>query len=93
MDGSSGQHVYHRRCNGQAMMANAKIIGTTDFRSRIQNVDYPITRISYSAPFGIKVKEDLPFRVKFINVGIESYNEFNIAPIGIAVIGFNNYVL
>ena len=35
----------------------------------------------------------LPFRVKFINIGIESYGPNNPAPIGIAIIGFNNYIL
>lgn len=74
-------------------MANAKIINVTEFRPKIQNVDYPITRINYSPPFGIKVKDALPFRVKFINIGIESYGEFNVPPIGIAIVGFNNYIL
>lgn len=40
-----------------------------------------------------KVDETLPFRVKFINIGINLYNSSNPAPIGIAVIGLNNYVL
>jgi hypothetical protein len=35
----------------------------------------------------------LPFRVKFINIGIESYGPNNPAPIGIAIIGYNNYIL
>lgn len=35
----------------------------------------------------------LPFRVKFSNVGVEAYGPNNPAPIGIAVIGLNNYIL
>jgi len=35
----------------------------------------------------------LPFRIKFINVGIMTYSADNPAPIGIAVIGFSNYIL
>jgi hypothetical protein len=35
----------------------------------------------------------LPFRIKFTNIGIESYGPNNPAPIGIAIIGFNNYIL
>jgi hypothetical protein len=35
----------------------------------------------------------LPFRVRFMNVGIDSYGPTNPPPIGIAIIGFNNYIL
>lgn len=41
----------------------------------------------------IKFTELLPFRVKFINIGIEAYGPGNAAPIGIAIIGLNNYVM
>tara|TARA_B110000977_G_scaffold61119_1_gene82987 strand:+ start:641 stop:958 length:318 start_codon:yes stop_codon:yes gene_type:complete len=35
----------------------------------------------------------LPFRIRFINVGIMTYSADNPAPIGIAIIGFSNYIL
>lgn len=35
----------------------------------------------------------LPFRIKFISVQIPSYGPNTIPVIGIAVIGFNNYIL
>lgn len=38
----------------------------------------------------VKINEVLPFRVKFFNVGIEG---FTVPPIGIAIIGYNNYIL
>ena len=41
----------------------------------------------------VVIKEQLPFRVRFINIGIESYGPNNPPPIGIAIIGFNNYIL
>jgi hypothetical protein len=44
-------------------------------------------------PGKIKIDKTLPFRVKFINIGIEAYGPNNPAPIGIAVVGYNNYVL
>lgn len=44
-------------------------------------------------PGKTKVSQALPFRVKFINIGINAYGPNNPAPIGIAVVGFNNYVL
>lgn len=39
------------------------------------------------------VKEQLPFRVRFINKGFSAYGPDNPPPIGVAVIGFNNYIL
>lgn len=40
----------------------------------------------------VKINEKLPFRVKFFNIGIESAYG-GVPPIGIAIIGFNNYIL
>ena len=41
----------------------------------------------------VKIKETLPFRVKITNIGVPSYSATNAPPVGIAVIGFNNYIL
>lgn len=41
----------------------------------------------------VLIKQQLPFRIKFINIGIESYGPNNPPPIGIAIIGSNNYIL
>lgn len=49
-------------------------------------------KISYSAG-RVKINEILPFRVKFTNIGIQAYGPNNPAPIGIAIIGLNNYIL
>jgi hypothetical protein len=40
----------------------------------------------------VRVSQKLPFYVKFENI-IGGYSRSNPAPIGIAVIGFNNYIL
>lgn len=40
-----------------------------------------------------KVDYSVPFRVKFINIGIPGYNAGDVPPIGIAIIGLNNYIL
>jgi hypothetical protein len=39
------------------------------------------------------IKEQLPFRIRFTTIGIEGYGPNNPPPIGIAVVGFNNYIL
>lgn len=75
-------------------MAGVKFIDTPDFRIRNFREKYHYhSRVLYAQPFGVKVKEDLPFRVKFTNIGIPSYGAFNVPPIGIAIVGFNNYIL
>lgn len=73
-------------------MASVKIINETYSTKAVKAKDYPVTRIRYKSPYGVKIQEDLPFRVKFINIGIPSYGPNNPPPIGIAVIGFNNYI-
>lgn len=39
------------------------------------------------------VKEVLPFRVKFTNIGITTIIAPGAQPIGVAIIGYNNYIL
>ena len=44
-------------------------------------------------PIGtVSMSEVLPFRISFRNIGIRSVTG-NVPPIGIAIIGFNNYIL
>jgi hypothetical protein len=58
-------------------------------------VHYNYGIINPSTKFYPKVSIDqtLPFRVKFTSIGIPSYNAANPAPIGIAIVGYNNYIL
>jgi hypothetical protein len=59
---------------------------------RAKAINYPIIKIrQYSNK--AKIKQTLPFRVRFTNVMVPSYGSGNGAPIGIAIIGFNNYIL
>jgi hypothetical protein len=41
----------------------------------------------------VLINQTIPFRVKFTNIGIESYSANNVPGIGIQVIGFSNYIL
>lgn len=76
-------------------MAKIKIIDVIDHNSKaIKPKNYPITRVLIKKDFSTRVEETLPFRVKFSTIGIgPSYGPNNPAPIGIAIIGFNNYIL
>jgi hypothetical protein len=58
----------------------------------IKNSNFFTSKISYK-PGTVKINETLPFRIKFINIGIPGYGPGGAAPIGIAIIGLNNYVL
>jgi hypothetical protein len=54
--------------------------------------DYPISKISEGRRT-VKINEVLPFRIRFTNIMVPGYSASNPAPIGIAVIGLNNYIL
>lgn len=54
--------------------------------------NYPKAYISSPQPT-IRIDSVLPFRVRFTNIKVPGYGPLNPAPIGIAVIGYNNYIL
>jgi hypothetical protein len=41
----------------------------------------------------VLIEQKLPFRIKFISVQVPGYSSNNVPPIGIAIIGFNDYIL
>jgi len=75
-------------------MAKAVITKIEPFRlKKISQDDKFSTRISGVNNFSTKIEQTLPFRIKLTSIGIEGYGPNNPAPIGIAVIGLNNYIL
>lgn len=58
----------------------------------INAISYAIINVAHDNRT-VKVNEVLPFRVKFTNITIPGYSASNPAGIGIAVIGFSNYIL
>ena len=40
-----------------------------------------------------EIESILPFRIRFTTITIPGYGPGNVPPIGIAVIGYNNYIL
>jgi hypothetical protein len=40
-----------------------------------------------------EVIDRIPFRVRVTNITVPGYGPTNVPPIGIAIIGFNNYIL
>lgn len=58
----------------------------------IDKIKYPKTEI-VPVSRTVKINDVLPFRVKFINIGIEAYGSNNAPAIPLQVIGYSNYIL
>lgn len=80
--------------------ANSKIKNVS-FNTKI-NDEQPITKsikeVKHTAKIknisnGVRINEVLHFRVKFTNIQIPGYGPNNVPPIGIAIVGINNYIL
>lgn len=73
-------------------MASVKILEKLNKVRSIKSSNFPIFNIKKSRQV-TNIEPVLPFRIKFINVGVPGYGPSNVPPIGIAVIGINNYIL
>lgn len=58
----------------------------------IKASDFSRSKIKHKSG-NVKINGTLPFRIKFMNIGIQPYGAGNAAPIGIAIIGLSNYVM
>jgi hypothetical protein len=59
----------------------------------VTTLTHPISSVSQSNYPKLSFSDILAFKVQFTTVGIEGYDFNNPPPIGIAVIGVNNYIL
>lgn len=59
---------------------------------KISSSEYPISKV-VNHEIAIKPTSILPFRVSFSSITIDGYTAKRPAPIGIAVVGVNNYIL
>jgi hypothetical protein len=74
-------------------MAKAVLINKRPvITKKIENDNFFITTIKSPNPI-IKINYDLPFRIKFTNIMVPGYGPGNVPPIGIAIVGVNNYIL
>jgi len=61
---------------------------------RLEDKDYSNAKITTRKyPRVVKINQVLPFRIKFTNIMIPGYGPNNAPPIGIAIVGYNNYIL
>lgn len=73
-------------------MASVKIVERSNKLKSLKASNYSVFDIKKTKQV-IAIEPVLPFRVKFINVGIPGYSVNNPAPIGIAIVGYTNYIL
>ena len=76
-------------------MAKAVITEKSPGRAKsLRSIDYGIIKLGKKGyPQTIRINEVLPFRISFTNVMVPSYSSSDIPPIGIAIVGVNNYIL
>lgn len=74
-------------------MATAKL-KDKDYLSTvwIKNDNYSRSSI-IDKPINAVIFDQLPFRIRFTNILVPGYGPNNVPPIGIAIVGYNNYIL
>ncbi len=60
---------------------------------RLTQSEYPKKVKISQKSIKVKISDNLPFRVKFLPGVISPYSSTSPAPVGVAVIGVNNYIL
>lgn len=73
-------------------MAKAVIIDESYIVKRIVEKDYSNFNIVPDRR-EVRINDILPFRVKFINIGVEGVSPNTVPPIPLQVIGYSNYIL
>jgi hypothetical protein len=73
-------------------MATAVISDKSYKTKLVEQKNYSKIKVDGPNPV-VLINAVLPFRVRFTNIGIQAYGPGNAAPIGIAIIGLNNYVM
>ena len=58
----------------------------------IEAEDFSIVSIKQGKR-SVKINYDLPFRIRLTNIMVPGYGPNNVPPIGIAIVGVNNYIL
>lgn len=75
-------------------MATATVINKNKrFAEVVDNCQTYISKVIDNTPIKSLVIYDVPFRVRIQNITVPGYSPSNVPPIGVAIIGFNNYIL
>jgi len=75
-------------------MATATILQKNKRYSEIiEDCTKRFSQVIYNDPYTVSVIYDIPFKIRVTNITVPGYSPNNPPPIGIAIIGFNNYIL
>lgn len=97
IDNNSGiarrtKSVDYSKSSFDDLQGNAKITDISINKKVIGAVDYSIIDLADLSQKS-SVENIGTFRIRFSNIGISNYPEGSAAPIGIAIIGYNNLIL
>ena len=84
--------IDYSRATFDDLQPNAKITDILVNKKILGAIDYSIIDLEDLSPMPL-IQDIGTFRIRFSNIGIASYPEGYAAPIGIAIIGYNNLIL
>lgn len=75
-------------------MATSTVIQKSKRYSEIvEDCKNRFSQVIYNDPYSSMVIHDIPFKIRITNITVPAYSPTNVPPIGLAVIGINNYIL
>lgn len=76
-------------------MATATVIpvNTNRLSEVIDDCKSRSATVEYKDLFYSSLLYSIPFKIRVTNITVPGYGPTNVPPIGIAIIGFNNYIL
>lgn len=71
----------------------SEVLYTPEFDTSIKNIVNGFAVVEECKNRLSEVIDRVPFRIRVTNITVPGYSPTNVPPIGIAIIGFNNYIL
>jgi hypothetical protein len=69
------------------------VLYSPEFDSYVENIVNGFAIVEECKNRLSEVIDRVPFRIRVTNITVPGYSPTNVPPIGIAIIGFNNYIL
>jgi hypothetical protein len=71
----------------------SEVLYTPAFDTSVKNISNGFAIVEECKDRLSEVIYRVPFRIRVTNITVPGYSPTNVPPIGIAIIGFNNYIL
>jgi hypothetical protein len=69
------------------------VLYSPEFEAHVENVINGFAIVEECKNRLSEVIDRMPFKIRVTNITVPGYSPTNVPPIGIAIIGFNNYIL